>query len=277
MASVNGKVALVTGASSGIGKASARTLYEAGFVVYATARSPEKLTDLEATGLRTLRLDVTDEESMIAAVAAVQGEHGAIDVLVNNAGFGLYGAAEDVPLEEARYQFEVNLFGLARLTQLVLPNMRRQGSGTIVNISSMGGEITFPLGAWYHASKHALEAYSDALRQEVKRFGIDVVLIQPGVIKTEFGGIASQAVREHSGHGAYRKLAEAMAKSTEQMYGENSKASDPPVVANAIRKAVGTARPKPRYAVGYMAKPLLTLNRLLPDRVFDRIATSQLN
>jgi NAD(P)-dependent dehydrogenase (short-subunit alcohol dehydrogenase family) len=222
MASVNGKVALVTGASSRIGKASAEALHEAGFVVYATARRPEKLTDLKAAGVRTLRLDVTDEESMIAAVAAVEGEHGAIDVLVNNAGFGLYGAAEDVPLEEARHQFEVNVFRPARLNQLVLPNMRRQGSGTIVNISSMGGEVTFPLGAWYHASKHALEAYSDALRQEVKRFGIDVVLIQPGFIKTEFGDIASQGVLEHSCQGAYRKLAEAMAKSAEQMDGENS-------------------------------------------------------
>lgn len=277
MASVKGKVALVTGASSGIGKASAGALHEAGFVVYATARHPEKLTDLEATGLRTLRLDVTDEESMSAAVAGVEYEHGAIDVLVNNAGFGLFGAAEDLPLEEARRQFEVNVFGPARLTQLVVPNMRRQGSGTIVNVTSMGGEVTFPLGAWYHASKHALEAYSDALRQEVKRFGIDVVLIQPGFIKTGFNGIASQAVLEHSSRGAYRTLAEAMAKSTEQLNGENSKASDPSVVANAIRKAVESERPKPRYAAGYMAKPLLTLNRLLPDRVFDRIATSQLN
>jgi short-subunit dehydrogenase len=200
-----------------------------------------------------------------------------IDVLVNCAGFGLYGAAEDVPLADARYQLEVNVFVPARLIQLVQPQMRSQRSGTIVNVSSMGGEITFPLGAWYHASKHALEAYSDALRQEVKRFGIDVVLIQPGVIKTEFGEVTSHAVLEHSGHGAYRELAEALAKSTETMYRQDSKASDPSVVARAIRKVVESTRPKTRYPVCYMARPLLTLNRLLPARLFDMIAPSQIN
>jgi short-subunit dehydrogenase len=204
------------------------------------------------------------------------GQQGRIDVLVNNAGFGLYGAAEDVPLDRARYQLEVNLFGPARLTQLVLPHLRRQRSGTIVNVSSMGGEITFALGAWYHASKHALEAYSDALRQEVKRFGIDVVLIQPGLIRTEFGDVTANGVRELSGHGPYRDLAEGLAESTEALYREHSKASDPSVVAATIRRAIETASPRPRYPVGYLARPLLALNRILPARLFDRVATSQI-
>jgi short-subunit dehydrogenase len=155
--------------------------------------------------------------------------------------------------------------------------MRERRSGTIVNVSSMGGEIAFPLGAWYHASKHALEAYSDALRQEVKRFGIEVVLIQPGLIKTEFGGVTSRGVREISGHGAYKELAEALAKSTETIYGPSSRASDPSVVAGAIRKAVEATSPRPRYPVGYMARPLLALNRFLPARLFDRVASSQVS
>jgi short-subunit dehydrogenase len=221
-------------------------------------------------------MDVTNEADLERVVQTILGEQGRIDVLVNNAGFGLYGAAEDVPLEDARYQFDVNLFGPARLTQLVLPHMREQRFGRIVNVSSMGGQITFPLGAWYHASKHALEAYSDALRQEVKAFGIDVVLIQPGLIKTEFGTVSSEAVRRYSGGGAYGKLAEGMARSTERIYDEHSRASDPSVVAKAVRKAVETAKPKPRYAVGYMAKPLMALDKLLPDRVFDRITTGQI-
>jgi NAD(P)-dependent dehydrogenase (short-subunit alcohol dehydrogenase family) len=221
-------------------------------------------------------MDVTNDADLERAVQTILDEQGRIDVLINNAGFGLYGAAEDVPIEDARYQFDVNLFGPARLTQLVLPHMREQRFGRIVNVSSMGGQITFPLGAWYHASKHALEAYSDALRQEVRQFGIDVVLIQPGLIKTEFGTVSSEAVRRYSGNGPYRELAEGMASSTDRIYDERSRASDPSVVAKTIRKAVETARPKPRYAVGYMAKPLMALDRLLPDRVFDRITTGQI-
>src|SRR4029450_1977038 len=185
----------------------------------------------------------------------ILAQPGRLDALVNNAGFGLYGAAEDVPLDQARYQLEVNLFGPARLIQLVLPHMRERRSGTIVNVSSMGGEIAFPLGAWYHASKHALEAYSDALRQEVKRFGVEVVLIQPGLIKTEFGGVTSRGGREISGHGAYKELAEALARSTETIYGPSSRASDPSVVAGAIRKAVEATSPRPRYPVGYTDRP----------------------
>lgn len=218
-------------------------------------------------------MDVTDEADLQHVVRTVLDEQHRIDILVNNAGAGLYGAIEDVPLDQARRQFEVNLLGPARLTQLVLPHMREQGSGTIVNISSIGGEIALPLGGWYHASKHALEAYSDTLRQEVNRFGIDVVLIQPGLVKSEFQNETPQAVRDISGRGVYRGIAEAMAKRVETAFGEDSSASDPTLVARIIRKAVESPAPKPRYAVGYLAKPVLLLNRILPDRVFDKIVT----
>jgi NAD(P)-dependent dehydrogenase (short-subunit alcohol dehydrogenase family) len=270
------KIVLVTGASSGIGRAAVLELLGAGHTVYGGARRAESLDAVRAAGGHPLAMDVTKDADLERAVRTVLDQQGRIDALVNNAGFGLYGAAEDVPLPQARYQLEVNLFGPARLTQLVLPQLRRQRSGTIVNVSSMGGEITFPLGAWYHASKHALEAYSDALRQEVKRFGIDVVLIQPGLIRTEFGGVTAQGVRALSGHGAYRELAEGVARSTEAVYAEHGRASDPSVVAGAIRKAIESRRPRPRYPVGYMARPLLALNRLLPARLFDRVASSQI-
>ena len=269
------KIVLVTGASSGIGRATALALLGAGHTVYGGARRVQSLETLTDAGGQALAMDVTDDADLRRAVQTVLDQQGRIDVLINNAGFGLYGAAEDVPLEQARHQLEVNLFGPARLVQLALPQMRRQGGGTIVNVSSMGGEIAFPLGAWYHASKHALEAYSDALRQEVRRFGVDVVLIQPGLIRTEFGGVTSQAVRELSGHGAYRDLAEGLARSTDSVYGERGRASDPSVVAATIRKAVESSSPRPRYPVGYMARPLLALNRFLPARAFDRVASSQ--
>jgi NAD(P)-dependent dehydrogenase (short-subunit alcohol dehydrogenase family) len=270
------KIVLITGASSGIGRATALELLRAGHTVYGGARRVESLDAVSDAGGHPLAMDVTKDANLERAVRTVLDQQGRIDVLVNNAGFGLYGAAEDVPLSQARYQLEVNLFGPARLTQLALPHMRRQRSGTIVNVSSMGGEITFPLGAWYHASKHALEAYSDALRQEVKRFGIDVVLIQPGLIRTEFGDVTANGVRKLSGHGPYRDLAEGLAKSTESLYSEHGKASDPSVVAATIRRSVESASPRPRYPVGYMARPLLALNRILPARLFDRVATSQI-
>jgi NAD(P)-dependent dehydrogenase (short-subunit alcohol dehydrogenase family) len=270
------KIVLITGASSGIGRATALELLGAGHTVYGGARRVESLGAVRAAGGHALAMDVTKDADLERAVGTVLGGQGRIDVLVNNAGFGLYGAAEDVSLDRARYQLEVNLFGPARLIQLVLPHLRRQRSGTIVNVSSMGGEITFPLGAWYHASKHALEAYSDALRQEVGRFGVEVVLVQPGLIRTEFGDVAAGGVRELSGHGPYHDLAEGLATSTEALYREHSKASDPSVVAATIRKAVESTSPKPRYPVGYMARPLLALNRFLPARLFDRVASSQI-
>ena len=215
-------------------------------------------------------MDVTDEDSITAGVQQILAEAGRIDVLVNNAGYGSYGALEDVPLEEARRQFEVNVFGAARLTQLVLPAMRAQRSGTIVNITSMGGKIYTPFGAWYHATKFALEAVSDCLRLEIKPFGIDVVVIEPGAIRTEWAGIAADHLRETSGGGAYAAQAEAVAAAFRSE--ATAKRSSPPeVIAKAIGKAATARRPKTRYAVGFGAKPLIFLRRWLPDRAFDAL------
>ncbi|MEI8410829.1 MULTISPECIES: oxidoreductase [unclassified Kribbella] len=262
------KIALVTGASSGIGEATARKLHALGFTVYGAARRADRMEKLAADGIRPIAMDVTDEESTRAGVDRILAESGRIDVLVNNAGYGSYGALEDVPLSEARYQFEVNVFGAARLIQLVLPGMRAQRSGTIVNISSMGGKIYTPLGGWYHGTKFALEALSDCLRLEVKPFGIDVVVIEPGGIRTEWGGIAADNLRKVSGSGPYANQAEAMAKSMDSELADR-RSSPPAVIADAIAKAVTARRPRTRYLVGFAAKPLVTLRRLLPDRAFD--------
>jgi NAD(P)-dependent dehydrogenase (short-subunit alcohol dehydrogenase family) len=260
------KVALVTGASSGIGEATALKLRELGYTVYGAARRVERMKELADNGVRLLSMDVTDDGSLRTGVERIISQSGRIDVLVNNAGYGSYGALEDVPLSEARYQFEVNVFGAVRLIQLVLPQMRLQRSGTIVNISSMGGRIHTPLGGWYHGTKFALEALSDCLRLETKPFGIDVVVIEPGSIRTEWGGIAADALRKVSGTGPYRRQAEDMAKSM-----DSERSSPPSVVADAVAKAVTARRPRTRYLVGFAARPLVTLRRLLPDRAFDAV------
>ncbi|GAA4228217.1 short-subunit dehydrogenase [Streptosporangium album] len=267
------RTCLITGASSGIGHAAALELLRAGHTVYGAARRVDKMDDLRAAGGHALPMDITDGADLERVVRTILDEQGRIDVLVNNAGSGLHGAVEDVPVEEARRLFEVNLFGPARLTRLVLPHMRERRSGVIVNVSSIGGELATPLAAWYYASKHALEAYSDTLRQEVRRFGIDVVVVQPGIIKTEFEKATARELRATSGHGAYRDVAEAMAVRSEEAFGPRSRASDPGVVARSIRTIVESAAPKPRYAVGYLARLMLLLNRLLPDRAFDKIVT----
>ncbi|MER5515253.1 oxidoreductase [Streptomyces sp. NPDC002763] len=266
------KVALVTGASSGIGEAAARQLQKAGFVVYGAARRTDRMSGLAASGVRTLELDVTSETSVGNAVAEIVAAQGRIDVLVNNAGYGSYGALEDVPMEEARAQIEVNVFGLARLTQLVLPHMRAQRSGTIVNISSMGGRFATPMGAWYHASKYAVEGLSDALRLELKRFGIDVVLIEPGSIRTEWGAIAADRLRATSSGGPYAEQADAMAKSLERSSQPGTRMTSPAtVIGRAVAKAATTRHPRTRYRVGFGARPLILLSRLLPDRAFDAL------
>lgn len=272
---MNSKVALVTGASSGIGEATALKLKALGYTVYAAARRVERMHPLAQAGLHVLPLDVTDDASMQACVQDILARSGRIDVLVNNAGYGSYGAVEDVPSDEARAQFEVNVFGAVRLIQLVLPQMRAQRSGTIINITSMGGKMHTPLGAWYHGTKFALEAISDCLRLEVQPFGIDVVVIEPGGIKTEWADIAAQKVVETSGRGPYAPQAQAMARS---MVGQTSRKyqSPPQVIADTIARAVSARRPKTRYAVGFGAKPLIFLRRLLSDRAFDglmRLAT----
>ena len=269
---MSGKVALVTGGSSGIGEATALELKKAGFVVHAAARRTDRMVPLREAGLRTIALDVTDEASATSAVEEILAEHGRIDVLVNNAGYGSYGALEEVPLAEAQAQLDVNLLGLARLAQLVLPTMRRQESGTIINISSVGGRFATPLGSWYHTSKYAVEGLSDALRLELDRFGINVVVIEPGSIQTEWGAIAAGKVRATSGNGPYAEQAGAMAKSLDASSRPGYLlASQPDVIAKAVRKAATARRPKTRYAVGRGAKPMIWASRVLPDRAFDAL------
>lgn len=271
---MDSKVALVTGGSSGIGEVAARELKKAGFTVYAAARRTDRMAALEQDGIRTLALDVTDDASARTAVERVIAAEGRIDVLVNNAGYGSYGALEEVPLDEAQAQLDVNVLGLARMTQLVLPHMRAHRSGTIINISSMGGRFATPFGSWYHASKYAVEGMSDAMRLELAPFGIDVVLIEPGGIRSEWGAIAAAKLRSVSGKGPYRAQAEAMtatlAASSEPGY---RLASPPEVVARAITTAATARKPRTRYSVGIGAAPMIALSRILPDRVFDKFIT----
>ena len=267
---VTGKVVLLSGASSGIGKEAARTLKKAGAVVYGAARRMEMMKDLESDGIRVLPLDLTDEDSIEACAKSIIKREGRIDILVNNAGYGSYGAIEDVPISEARRQFEVNVFGLARLTQAVLPSMRAKRFGRIINISSIAGKIYTPFGGWYHATKFALEAFSDCLRLEVEPFGIKVVVIEPGGIKTEWGTLAAEHLRKISGNGAYAQAASRAADSMLRTY-QGDRLSPPSLVAEAIREAVAAIKPRTRYAVGFGAKPMLIVRRWLSDRMFDRL------
>ena len=264
------KVVLVTGASSGIGEETVKALLTAGYVVYAGARRVDRMQPLAAAGARLLALDVTDEASTAAAVETVLKEAGAIDVLVNNAGYGSYGALEDVPLEEARRQFDVNIFGLARLIQLVLPAMRARRSGRIVNISSIGGKFGEPFGCWYHATKFAVEGLSDSLRMELHPFGIDVVVIQPGAIVTEWNTLAREGLLKYSGDSAYRDGARAHARLMASA-DQGSMPSPPSVVARTILQAVQASKPRTRYATGGGAHLILFLRRILSDRVFDAV------
>jgi NAD(P)-dependent dehydrogenase (short-subunit alcohol dehydrogenase family) len=263
------RVALVTGASSGIGAETARTLADLGFTVFAAARRVDRMAELAARGIRTVSVDVTDDASMVALVDRIIGDTGRIDVIVNNAGYGSYGALEDVPLSEARRQFEVNVFGLARLSQLVLPHMRPRKDGYIVNVSSMGGKIWEPLGSWYHATKFAVEGLSDSLRVEVAPFGVKVVVIEPGVIRSEWSGISADTLEAASAGSAYGAQSVQMARALRGANGMRL-ASHPRVVAAAIGRAVTTAKPRTRYAVGGGARTVLFLNRVLSDRGFDR-------
>ena len=268
---MSNRVALITGASSGIGEATALQLLTAGYTVFGAARRVDRMAALAEAGVQVLAMDVTDDASMADGVRNILEQTGRIDVLVNNAGFGSYGALEDVPMVDARYQFEVNLFGLARLTQLVLPTMRRQRSGRIINISSVGGKIYEPLGGWYHATKFAVEGLSDSLRLELAPFGIQVVVIEPGAIRTEWGGIAADNLRKTSGTGVYAKQAEKIASVFSSADNNPRLGSPPSVIADAIEKAATAKRPRIRYVAGGGAKPMLFVRRLLPDRAFDRV------
>ncbi|GAA0370848.1 oxidoreductase [Bacillus horti] len=263
------KVVLITGASAGIGKATVNLLLNEGFIVYGAARRVEHMKDIESKGARIISMDVTDELSMKNGVDQIIKEQGRIDVLFNNAGYGSYGAVEDVPLEEARRQFEVNLFGLSRLTQLVLPYMRKQKSGKIINTSSAGGKVYTLLGAWYHAAKHALEGYSDCLRVEVKPFGIDVIIIEPGATESEWSGVVLEHVQKTSGNTAYGKLATAFVETLKQME-KSSTLYSPDRIAQLVSKAIHTKKPKTRYVAGN-ARPVLFMRKILSDRMFDRV------
>ncbi len=272
-------VVLITGCSSGIGQAAAEQLCRAGHLVYATARKPETLAGLAELGCKTLALDVNSESSMAAAVSAVEDAHGAVDVLINNAGYGQYGPIEQVSLDDVRQQFETNVFGLIRLTQLVLPAMRAKGRGRVINVSSMGGRTTLPGGGFYHASKYAVEAISDALRIEVRRFGIDVVLIEPGVVRTPWADVALTHQQASSDDQAdpYADFKKAVADSFQSGYEGplarwSISAED---VAKVIRKAVGARKPRTRYLISPLAKSLVAAKRILPDRVHDAVLKQQ--
>lgn len=268
------RAVLVTGCSSGIGHAIAARLASHGWTVYATARQVATIEDLAGRGCRLLTLDVCDEASMAAAVASVEAAEGAVGVLVNNAGFGLEGAAEELPMEELRRQFETNLFGPLRLTQLVLPGMRRQGWGRLVNISSVGGRITVPGGGAYHASKHAVEAMSDALRFEVRGFGIDVVLVEPGAVVSRWvEKSVADVERRIDPAGPYARFDRAVARRLESAHhGVLALASRPPeAVARVVERAISSPRPRTRYVVPAVGHLFTGARRVLPDRAWDAL------
>lgn len=269
------KAALITGCSTGIGRATAQLMAEKGMNVYATARNPETLADLAEAGCKTLALDVCDEDSMVAAVGQVVDAEGAVGILVNNAGYSLTLPIEEAPMDEVRRLFETNVFGLSRMSQLVLPQMRAQRYGRIINLSSLGGKLTFPGMGYYHATKYAVEAISDALRFEARPFGIKVAVIEPGIIKTAFGETA--ATEPPSEDGPYSSFKSGVdAKMTDAYEGTLSAfATGPETVARVILKAVESRNPRPRYVVTFGAKSMRIVRTLLPDRAFDTVLRTQ--
>ena len=271
------KAVLVTGCSSGIGRSTAELLAGKGWTVYASARKLDSISDLEARGCRLLELDVTDEDSMRAAVTKVEEAEGAVGVLVNNAGYSQSGAVESVSPEDVRRQFDTNVFGLIRMTQLALPGMRRQRWGKVVNVGSMGGKLTFPGGGLYHATKYAVEAISDALRFEVASFGVDVILVEPGLIKTRFGETAAETVGAEQADGPYGEFNPAVAKATKEVYeGPLSRlGGGPEAVAETIERAVSRSRPRARYPVTPSARIMMAQRRLMPDRLWDTVMRTQ--
>jgi NAD(P)-dependent dehydrogenase (short-subunit alcohol dehydrogenase family) len=269
---------LITGCSSGIGRATALRLAAHGHTVYASARRPDSIADLEERGCQLLALDVTNEESMRAAVEAVEAEQGAVGALVNNAGYSQSGAVESVPMDEIRRQFETNVFGLVRMCQLVLPAMRERGFGRIVNVSSMGGTLTFPGGGVYHATKYAVEAISDALRFEVKGFGVDVVVVQPGTIRTGFADAATTAMGQNETEGPYAYFNAAVEQATHNAYEKGALAwlgGEPEAVAKVIERAITAKSPKIRYRVTASAHLLIRQHALMTDGMWDRFMGTQ--
>lgn len=262
-------VALVTGASSGIGEAAAVALAEAGWTLVGAARRLERLESLRTKGVTPHVVDVSDDDSMVTLVDDVVAEHGRIDVLVNNAGYSVFGAVEDVPVEVARRQLEVNVLGLSRMSQLVLPHMRAAGAGRIINIASVAGHVSEPLGGWYHASKYAVEALSDAMRMELAPHGVRVAIIEPGAIRTEFGDIAADSLAEYSGSGAYAAQARRMARAHERMFGADAAEVD--VVVDAIVHAATARRPRSRYQVPASARAMVAATKVVPSPVMDAV------
>ncbi|MVT39526.1 SDR family NAD(P)-dependent oxidoreductase [Chitinophaga oryziterrae] len=267
------KTVLVTGASSGIGQATAIYMAQKGYKVYGAARRIEKMQELKEYGIQPIALDIISDDSVVACVDKVLDETGSVDILINSAGLGSYGALEDVPIAEAKKQLEINLFGVARLIQLVLPGMREKKYGKIVNISSVGGKVGLPMGSWYHASKFAIEGLSDSLRNEVRQFGVDVIVIEPGGTKSEMTTIGADDMMRVSGNTVYGKLAAAIGK----MYSSMEKnAVDPIVIAKLIKKGIEAKHPRTRYIGGTMAKPMLFIRKVLSDKLFDKMLMSQM-
>ena len=269
------KVILITGASSGMGYQTARILAEQGHRVYGAARRVEKIEELAPYGVQALRLDITNEQSVTQVVQELIEREGRIDVLINNAGYGYFGAIEDVPISDARHQFEVNIFGLARITQEILPYMRAQKSGRIVNLASVAGHVTLAFGAWYNATKYALEAFSDALRMEVKPFGIDVVIIEPGAIRTDWGIIAADHLRDVSKGGAYEQDGSRVAEGLRRIY-LSKIPTNPAVISRKIAKAAVCRCPRTRYRTGRGAKLMVFFHQILPTRLWDYLVVKSM-
>ena len=270
-----GKVILITGASSGIGKDTALNLIKEGHIVYGAARRISKMKDIVEAGGHSIKMDILNNEDVDKAVDRVISEHKRIDVLVNNAGYGLWGAVETISIDEAKRQFDVNIFGLAYLTKKVIPLMRNQKSGKIINMSSMGGKVYTPFGAWYHATKYALEGWSDCLRIELKSFGINVILIEPGVIKTEFQDVMMDSTVERSIGTPYEKKLKALEKATQEMYARGI-GSPPSVITKLIIKAINSPNPKRRYVGGLFAKPMLFIKKWFGDKMYEKAIMSQI-
>ncbi|GAB4510799.1 MAG: oxidoreductase [Anaerolineae bacterium] len=260
------KVLLITGSNSGIGNATAKLAVQAGYTVYGGARRRETFGAIEAVGAHPLCIDVTDERSMVEAVRQIEAQHGAVDVLVNNAGFGQMGPVELVTPEQWQYQFQTNVFGLVRMAQLVIPAMRARGSGRIFNISSMGGEFTFPLAGAYHATKYAVESINEAMRFELKPFGIDVITIQPGVVATPLTQSSAESLQVPA-DSPYYSIVSAFQRMSNNLSGFLT----PEQVAQVLVQAMQARHPRPRYKIGLMAHALPTLRGVLGDRMWDRM------
>ncbi|MET0256241.1 MAG: oxidoreductase [Luteibacter sp.] len=264
-------VALITGASSGLGKDFALRLLAQGYMVYGAARRVEPMRAIEDGGGIALAMDVTNEATMVAGVERIIREQGRIDVLINNAGYGQLGALEDVPMDVARRQMEVNLIGAGRLTQLCLPHMRARTFGKIINVSSIGGKCALPMSGWYHASKFALEGYSDSLRMEVRSFGIDVVVIEPSGTDSEWATVAFDELDRYSTTGAYAHFTAAIKKSP--LF--KKKMPAPSVITDLVIKALRARTPRTRYHGSQYSGLILFLRYVLPDRMYDRLIMSQ--